>query len=755
MSNKISLNGVWRLCYDDTSIEAQVPGNVELDLQRAGILDEPFYGMNIVEANAFTKDKTFTYTRTFEYQSKACRQFLVFEGIDCYADLYLNGEFLMFTDNMLIPHRFEVTGKLLDGENTISVVITPTTQHAKQYDYGAVEVGLGFADDALHVRKAPHMYGWDIMPRMLSAGLWRDVYIEETPQGYISEWSVRARDFDFGNRTVGLRVFYRIDGEVDKGCAVRIRGICRDHSFTHEQNIYSFVGFIDITVTNPHLWYPRGKGNPDLYDVTLEFVRDGAVVDIATMRTGLRKVELKRTSINIASPTHQKPDTSAINVPEGEFVFIVNGERVFCKGTNHVPLDAFHSRDKARIPKEFEMLTDLNCNMIRCWGGNVYEDDLFYELADENGIMIWQDFTMACGIYPSTQEWLERFEQEVATIVRRLRHHPSIVLWAGDNECDMFYYQNHIDPNHNVITRQLIPSMLRRHDDTRPYLASSPNVDALAYQYGTDYTSEFHLWGVRDTFKSRFYQDSTCNFVSEIGYHGCNSPASLAKFIAPDKLWPIHNEQWLLHASSPVPGIDIYDYRIKLMEKQLREFFTQTPDNLADFSRMSQIVQAEAKKFFIELFRTFKWRKTGILWWNLLDGWPQISDAVVDYYFEKKLAYHYIKQAQQDVLVALREPRGWYNEIVVCNDTRDDVQLHVEIIDIDTDERIYANDVTAKADDATVIGKLDYMRNMQRMYKIIWNGDVSGTNHYVCGEMTFDYGDYTRWFEKLYPTLCE
>src|SRR5439155_26535148 len=276
-----------------------------------------------------------------------------------------------------------------------------------------------------------------------------------------------------------------------------------------------------------------------------------------------------------------------------------NGERLFVLGTNWVPLDAYHSRDRDRIGPALDLVEDLGCNMIRCWGGNVYEDDRFYERCDRAGILVWQDFTMACAIYPQDGEFRRRLETEVRQVVRRLRQHPSIALWVGDNECDQKYMSGHRrrDPNDNGLTREVIPGVLRDEDPSRAYLPSSPYADAVAFAAGEAYLPENHLWR-RDFYKDTFYTASLCHFASEIGYHGCPSPDTLRKFLSPDKVWPFSdNEEWLLHSTSPIPGVDIHDYRVDLMARQVRTLFGSVPESLDDFAFASQSSQAEALKF--------------------------------------------------------------------------------------------------------------------------------------------------------------
>ena len=253
---------------------------------------------------------------------------------------------------------------------------------------------------------------------------------------------------------------------------------------------------------------------------------------------------------------------------DGEFAFVVNGKRIFVKGSNWVPLDAFHSRDHQHLQKTMDMVADLNCNMIRCWGGNVYESNRFFERCDREGVMIWQDFSFACALYPQTPEFHNKVRREAEAIIPLLRNHPSLVLWAGNNEIDAFYTfaKPGCDPNvDDVISREVLASACRRLDPWRDYLPSSPYFGPELWKIGAphDQRPEDHLWGPRDDFKGPFYTSSNAHFVSEIGYHGCPSRTSLEKMMTPENLWPWQeNEEWLTHAVRPQPHGTAYNYRI-------------------------------------------------------------------------------------------------------------------------------------------------------------------------------------------------
>jgi beta-mannosidase len=422
-------------------------------------------------------------------------------------------------------------------------------------------------------------------------------------------------------------------------------------------------------------------------------------------------------------------------------------------------VDAFHSRDKERLPEILPMLDDLGCNMVRCWGGNVYENEIFYDYCDENGILVWQDFAMGCAIYPQRPEFAARLATEAEAVVRSLRQHASIALWAGDNECDltiMGWTGIRRDPNKNLLTRQVIPDVLRMSDPTRPYLPSSPYVDEEAFRTRKP-TSEEHAWGPRDYFKGKYYSNVVAHFVSETGYHGCPLPASVDRFITPDHRWDWKGEngegndpEWHVHAAcmnlDPSFG---YAYRIPLMAKQVETLFGANPDNLEDFALQSQISQAEAKKFFIERFRLRKWRHTGVLWWNLIDGWPQFSDAIVDYYYGKKLAYYYIRRSQKTVCLMFDEPKDGKIALYAVNDGRDAVALTYRVRNLSTGAEVLSGSVEAASDASVKAESLPVAEGEQSFLLIEWsytqNGEtVTGKNHFMTGMPKIDYAAYVR-----------
>lgn len=757
---KFTLDGQWKIAYIDNEtvdtrpvpttvaalssygegqMTAQVPIEFALALEENGIVPEIYKDQNVLQLQKYESYHVF-YGRSFFYEKKeGCIPELVFEGLDTICEIYLNGQLLGKTENMFIPHTFR-PNNLVEGENELILHFLPVTMEARKHEVKAGNTHMPYNFDSLHIRKAPHSYGWDIMPRIVTCGIFRPVYLQYRPVESIKQVYLMTVSADKWKKEASLLFFYELDIKAAdlSGYTIELEGVCGDSRFFAKKRLWSVAGEIFMEgLQDIKLWQPKGSGVPYLYDVRVTLKKDDTVLDTMTFRTGIRTVALERTSLTDMEMS-------------GKFQFIVNGEKVFILGTNFVPMDAFHSRDRQRLPEACALLEDIGGNAIRLWGGNVYEDDYLYDFCDEHGILIWQDFMMACGLYPQDQRMCEMLRAEATVVVRRLRQHPSILLWAGDNEVDQFAYcvTFRRNPNDNILTRQVLPAVIREEDPARPYLPSSPFIDGACFGKDPGLFSEQHLWGPRDYFKSAYYSKNVAHFASEMGYHGCPSPASVYRFISREKAWPWQdNEDWIIHCSNPAKE-GPWTYRIKLMADQIRELFGFVPENIEDFALASQISQAEAMKFFIELFRLDKAKRGGIIWWNLIDGWPQFSDAVVDYYYQKKLAYHYIKNVQQPFLLAFSEPENWSICLKAVNDTGRVLPCSYEVKDALTDEVLAAGEASV-GEEVLLLERIPYSYAQKRILFVSWKTPLgSGRNHYLSGYVPFEYATYKKFLNK-------
>jgi beta-mannosidase len=668
---------------------------------------------------------------------------LVFHGVDCIATYWLNGIHIGESDNALIEHRFDISDYInKEGINKLTVRLRSPVIEAMKYEYYPYMSAFPLNWGHLWIRKAPHCYGWDIMPRALSAGLWRSVEIAVYGKHRINDLYFVTREVNSASARMAMYYNISTNPEFFGRLRIVVEAVCdTGRSFAYESKVYFSSGVMEFTVDNPEPWWPRGYGEPELYTVRVKLVLEKEVLCEKTLKIGIRTVELVRNY-------EEEPGGS------NEFLFKINNTNIMCKGSNWVPADVFHSKDAGRYDRMLELVKDLNCNMLRCWGGNVYEDHAFFDFCDQNGIMVWQDFAMACGAYPQDENFLKAIKKEVKSVIKKLRNHPSIVVWCGDNECDYNYVARGIDPGKNKITRKILPETAFENDPYRPFYNTSPYFSSEIAKMGPKgiyFTSEAHLWGARDYYKSRYYTESKACFIGEIGYHGCPNLSSIKKFIDEEYLWPWKdNRQWIIHATSSEGKEGPFSYRIELMANQVKEMFGKIPDNLPDFIIASQITQAEAKKFFIEMSRVKKWERTGVLWWNVIDGWPQFSDAVVDYYFGRKLAYYYIKRVQQPVCIIIDEPESWNVRVAACNDTLKDIDICCRIWDADTGETLFKGEKCIKANENSLMGRINISRGEQRLFLIEWECEGRKySNHYLHGQPPFSLDDYIKWLDKI------
>ncbi|MEG0806749.1 MAG: glycoside hydrolase family 2 TIM barrel-domain containing protein [Alistipes sp.] len=768
-----SLNGKWKLDYwpqGDTpvlspaeaqgvpmkSIEATVPGNVELDLLAAGLINAPEIGSNVYQLRSLEGNQ-WRYSRQFTTPKHEAEDhiWLKFGGIDCYAEIYVNGQHVGSADNMLIEHRFDITSALApSGENEVEVYIKSSVIEGRQYTPPTISINFAQVE-SVYTRRAPHTYGWDIMPRLVSAGLWRDVELEVLRPAHIRDAHWFTARVDVANRQASVFLDYTIalpialqEGKLTvefslsrNGKQVALgRTLVSAHAARHILNL-----------DNVDFWWPRGYGEAALYDAEVKLLdQQGQMVDVDRRRIGIRTLKLDFTPIH----TPQKP---------GRFCFVVNGERVFARGSNWTPMDALHSRDKQLLDRTFALVTDLNCNMLRCWGGNVYEDTRFYELCDENGVMVWQDFSMGCTFYSQRQEFARAIEREISAVVLKLRSHPSIALWSGNNENDQTLTIGtlapfQIDPNRDVISRQVIPMVLYELDPTRSYLPSSPywSEEVCQNGYSSALIPEDHLWGPRGYYKDPYYTQANCLFVSEIGYHGMPNLESLQQMFPPETVYPWSdaksfrwNEDYLTKAVRIYKEWGYTPERNNLMINQVRILFGEVPTKLEDFIFASQSVQAEAMKFFVELYRGNKFApKTGILWWNIRDGWPVISDAIVDYYFSKKMAYHFLKNVQRNVCVVVNDPSDGGYPLVATNDTRTASEGKVTVSDVATGKKIYEGDYRVEANARAEVARLPLIEGQGLLLIRYTTPEGAFANHYLYGKAPFKLNEYRKLLRK-------
>ncbi len=643
---RVDLNGKWQfkaisskhkesLPLIDVSqwMPATVPGTVHTDLLGAGKIPDPFYRMNEfevqwVDAERWLYRKEFTVGKEILANDEV---HLVAEGLDTYAHILLNGRAVGETANMFVEHRFKVKRLLKAGKNVLEVIFESPTIRAKQLEerYGALQVS--HEPHRAYVRKAQYSFGWDWGPKLTTSGIWRPIYVEAFSTGRIKNVFARATNLTKQNADV------RVDVDLDQ-CKEGIGKLRIELTGTgfEFQKYYDVRGaresFI-IKVPNPRLWWPNEYGEQDLYQIKVTATAAGTECDTTSSVFGIRTVRLLQ----------EKDD-------EGKsFVFEVNGEPIYCKGADWIPSDNFIPRiTDATYERLLTLARDAHMNMVRVWGGGIYEQDIFYELCDRLGLMVWQDFMFACGEYPEDAWFVRQVRDEAEKAVTRLRNHPSIALWCGNNECEWIFCRANPrkspdDMSGARIFRDILPSVCRSLDGTRPYWRSSP--------FGTGYPNDqsngnHHEWDVWGMWKDyRDYDKVFARFVTEFGFQ---APASSKTF------------ESVTLSSDRYPQSRVFEHHNKLPEGTERLYRFQASHlpisaDYEDFVYKGQIVQAEALKTATEHWRRRKFKTAGSMFWQLNDCWPVTSWAVIDSALRPKAAYFYSKKFYAPILVSFKQ----------------------------------------------------------------------------------------------------
>lgn len=673
-------------------LPAEVPGYIHLDLMRAGVIADVSYRM--MERSAGWVDEVdWQYETSFTVDEPPAYATLICHGLDTIAVVTLNGEPLGHADNMFVPHAFPVGRRLRAGMNTLTVTLRSALKVGRQRREAWGRSG----NDALEpdwfmwgarsfVRKAQYMYGWDWGPEPVSGGIWKPVELVTVPVGRLLHWRHDVEFLETGEAVVRLGVDVdRAPSAEDTPLTVTagITGVSdMEGAFPDAMPVpvsleapagsgVRNIAF-EFRIANPRRWAPPRPDasdsllSPPLYGLSLTLTSGDEVVDAKQGSIGLRAIELVR-----------EPDADGC----GEsFLFRVNGEETFMKGANWIPMDSFPARgDGERLTRLLTSARDAGINMLRVWGGGLYESDAFYHLCDRLGILVWQDFAYACAYYPDTGSYADAAREEAARAIRRLRNHPSLAIWCGNNENAMMHYHRWAGDNTPArelgehIYHRILPDVLAAEDPSRPYWPSSPygGPDPNGEDFGDRHNwNVWHSQGPSSRYQGDWpgYEEDKSRFVSEFGF------ASSCGLAAWDEcLEPRDKNPWspaVRWHDKTRKGYDVY------MGYIARHF--PDPQTLEDLVYFSQINQAEALKFGVEHWRRQKGRCWGTLYWQYNDCWPVQSWSVVDYAGERKAAWYATRRFYAPVLLSLRRD-GDAVEAHITNDLGRDISGSVTV----------------------------------------------------------------------------
>ena len=644
-----------RSCQTGQCFETKVPGTVYGTWLEHGAMEDPYWRDCEDDALAMMEGE-YEYETTLPFceELMSCRAIrLKFEGIDTLADIYFNGNHLGVADNMHRVWEYPVKSLAAEsgGVNTIRVRFHSPLSFIKEayekspYD-GSPEAMQGFP----LLRKSHCSFGWDWGPRLPDAGLFRPVSLVGVEQAEI--------------RDVWIRQIHR-EGTVSLSCDIAVESVC-DTVCTCELKVTGPKGdtsvsqlqrkndgfFGGIVIDNPELWWPNGYGSQPLYRVEAVLKANGEIQDIQSRMVGLRTMKVNTGADEYGS----------------RFAHEVNGVEIFAMGADYIPEDCIRGRvNRERTRTLLEHCRDCNFNVIRVWGGGYYPDDFFYDLCDELGLIVWQDFMFACAVYPLTPEFEANVTAEIRDNVRRIRHHACLGLWCGNNEMEMFLANNQWvrkplqKTEYLIMNERIIPELLRQYDPDTFYWPSSPSSGGDFDSPNDPDRGDVHYWEVwHGGLPFTDYRNYYFRYLSEFGFQSFPAVKTIEQFTAPEDR-------------------NIFSYVMEKHQKnagangKILQYMSQMylyPESLELLVYVSQLLQAEAIRYGVEHFRRNRGRCMGCVYWQLNDCWPVASWSSIDYYCRWKALHYFAKRFFAPVLLSCEEEGALSSSMNVNEENR-------------------------------------------------------------------------------------
>ncbi|WP_424766851.1 beta-mannosidase [Paenibacillus sp. sgz302251] len=670
-------NWKFKACKDEEWLKATVPGCVHTDLLRNGVIADPFYATN--EHDLQWIDKI-----DWEYQSffdipaslySSTKLELVFDGLDTYADVFVNGKHVLSADNMFRTWKVDVKAIATEKNNQLSIRFrSPVQEDLPKIDKLGYNLpatndqselgGLGEQKISIFARKAPYHYGWDWGPRFVTSGIWRDARLEGWSDSKINDVYVQKDNVTAAEASLTITV----EVEAEQNWAGTIKLSTQGHAWEQEVDLKQGLNKVQVpaVIKEPQLWWSRGLGDAHRYTFTAELLREDKVIADKSVRTGLRSIRLVR-------------DKDAAGA---SFYFELNGVPVFAKGANHIPNDSFITDvTEERYRHEIVTAVESNMNMLRVWGGGIYEQSIFYELCDEYGILVWQDFMFACSMYPGDDAFLLNVRLEAEENVKRLRNHPSIALWCGNNEIDSAWAQydetggwgwkknytaeqrEKIWADYEAVFHDILPDTVSAFAPGTDYWPSSPLIslsgDINQHAHPLSSEGDIHYWGVWHAVEPfENYNKKVGRFMSEYGFQSFPEYETVMTFAVEQDL-ELDSKVMRAHQKNGDGNRLIKEYM---------DIYMSEPKDFPSFLYMSQVLQAEAMKMAIEAHRRKMPFCMGTLYWQMNDCWPVASWAGMDYYGKWKAMQYYAKKSFADTMLSFDRTDDGSIQVYVVTD---------------------------------------------------------------------------------------
>jgi beta-mannosidase len=660
----------WQFQQKDSTLKgkAQVPGSIHMDLLRNKMIPDPYYRDNEKDLQ-WIGEKEWIYTTVFDVPNEVLSKEnieLVFYGLDTYAQVYLNDSLILAADNFFREWKVEAHSLLKKQGNEMKIVFQSPVDIDK---VKKKESAIPLFDDYVYTRKPSYHFGWDWGPVFITAGIWKPIIIEAWNNAQFDNIQIVQKSMS--DEKAELNLIYEI--ESDKDITVDLLVNCPTNSTQVKQSAQLTKGLnkipIPFVINQPKKWWPNGLGEAFLYQLNTELIVGGDIIDEIEAKTGIRTIKLV-----------QKPDEIGKS-----FYFEVNGIPVFSKGANYIPQDLFLNRPTT---KDYEYVIDqavaANMNMLRVWGGGFYENDIFYDLCDEKGLLVWQDFMFACSMYPGDEHFLENVKQEAIQNVKRLRNHPSIALWCGNNENyigwkDWRWSERYskedstqLWTDYQNLYEKLLPEVISEFDTDIDYWPSSP---LFGWGYPVNTEGDVHYWGIwhaQEPFENFQKPEFIGRFMSEYGFQGCPEMSTVKKFTIPEDR-DIKSKVMLAHQKHRIgyPVIDKYF-----------NWYYQQPKDFEAYLYVSQVQQAFGMGIAFEAHRRAMPHCMGTLYWQINDCYPVTSWASIDSYGNWKALHYKARQLYQEFMVSPFIENDLLNIYIISDQLQDqNADLELKLYD--------------------------------------------------------------------------
>ncbi|MDR6550318.1 glycosyl hydrolase 2 galactose-binding domain-containing protein [Paenibacillus qinlingensis] len=770
MERSMLLDGTWWLEGVDPTgkstsigIEATVPGHVHHDLHNAGIILDPRYRMQADDCQ-WIEHWEWTYRREFHLEKvKEGYPVLELNGLDTFADIYLNDRLLLQADNMFRCYRIDTAGLLREGVNTLEIKFHTIAEGVKNKPFASYNAA--FTNERVYVRRMQCTFGWDWVNRFVSYGIWRSVRLVFEETASIDDVFVYTKAID--PRGAALEYCLKTSRRISDQVWVEVM-IVNAVGLVVWKNNKKLIGHdlsLSIDLPEPELWWPAGYGGQPLYTaITILRTESGHVLDECKNEFGIRTVRIEQlqdqpgsaeAALTMKLRTENPQWDANGDQPGSSFTLLVNGVSVYCKGANWVPCDPFPSRvADSHYEHLIRLAKEGNITMLRCWGGGIYEPESFWRWCNRLGILVCQDFLMACAVYPEDdQDWGSNLYEEIAQTIRSLRGHPSLVWWNGDNENGM--YQNEDDPVYpgRKIAEQITGKLCKEWDPSRPFLPTSPfgGYPNISFTVGTAHYTGTML-EMFDYFRShdmrdyrKYFGSLLSRFCPEFPMFGTPEVHSLLTYMSKEDLDDPSYEMLEYHTKNHPALTDFSLFRalLTLTDKLMPPSVTTI-----EHVRKMSYTQHELTRLVIEAYRRTRFYTSGLLFWMYNDCWPASGWSLVDYYGYPKAGYYAMKKAGKPLIASIDhdEEKGIFT-FWICSDLTDQVTGNGTISVISLHESATSSERWSQKIGFTVLAGSSMVAASVPDTELL---PLLDTNHVLVMEISTPFGsDRSDWFNGI------